>query len=154
MVQKVGRNEPCPCGSGKKYKKCHGRNGNNTSASETQPKRASIPASATNIKINVMGLPGQHQHAIAVNQFRNPGDRRNVGGPQGLTGKYTATFVLARPGFNLLPEGHHSFALGLRGDSHLAIAKPAFSPPGNPDADQIMIKATTEDGNFVFDGLP
>lgn len=23
-VVKVGRNEPCPCGSGKKYKKCHG----------------------------------------------------------------------------------------------------------------------------------
>ena len=23
-VPKVGRNEPCPCGSGKKYKKCHG----------------------------------------------------------------------------------------------------------------------------------
>ncbi|PMM26098.1 preprotein translocase subunit SecA [Vibrio breoganii] len=23
--QKVGRNEPCPCGSGKKYKQCHGR---------------------------------------------------------------------------------------------------------------------------------
>jgi hypothetical protein len=22
--QKVGRNEPCPCGSGRKYKKCHG----------------------------------------------------------------------------------------------------------------------------------
>ncbi|MBZ0268570.1 SEC-C domain-containing protein, partial [bacterium] len=22
----VGRNDPCPCGSGKKYKKCHGRN--------------------------------------------------------------------------------------------------------------------------------
>jgi hypothetical protein len=22
--QKTGRNEPCPCGSGKKYKKCHG----------------------------------------------------------------------------------------------------------------------------------
>ncbi|MBK9320663.1 MAG: SEC-C domain-containing protein [Bacteroidetes bacterium] len=21
---KVGRNEPCPCGSGKKYKSCHG----------------------------------------------------------------------------------------------------------------------------------
>lgn len=25
-VKKIGRNEPCPCGSGKKYKKCHGRN--------------------------------------------------------------------------------------------------------------------------------
>jgi hypothetical protein len=24
---KVGRNDPCPCGSGKKYKKCHGRLG-------------------------------------------------------------------------------------------------------------------------------
>jgi hypothetical protein len=24
MSKKVGRNEPCPCGSGKKYKRCHG----------------------------------------------------------------------------------------------------------------------------------
>ena len=24
-TQKVGRNEPCPCGSGKKYKQCHGK---------------------------------------------------------------------------------------------------------------------------------
>ncbi len=24
--RKVGRNEPCPCGSGKKYKKCCGSN--------------------------------------------------------------------------------------------------------------------------------
>ena len=23
--QKVGRNDPCPCGSGRKYKVCHGR---------------------------------------------------------------------------------------------------------------------------------
>ena len=23
--KKVGRNEPCPCGSGKKYKQCHGK---------------------------------------------------------------------------------------------------------------------------------
>jgi preprotein translocase subunit SecA len=22
---KVGRNDPCPCGSGKKYKNCHGK---------------------------------------------------------------------------------------------------------------------------------
>ncbi|MEA2682813.1 MAG: preprotein translocase subunit SecA [Chloroflexota bacterium] len=25
MAGKVGRNDPCPCGSGRKYKKCHGR---------------------------------------------------------------------------------------------------------------------------------
>ena len=24
-VPKVGRNDPCPCGSGKKYKHCHGK---------------------------------------------------------------------------------------------------------------------------------
>jgi preprotein translocase subunit SecA len=26
-IPKVGRNEPCPCGSGKKYKHCHGAGG-------------------------------------------------------------------------------------------------------------------------------
>lgn len=25
-VAKVGRNDPCPCGSGKKFKRCHGAN--------------------------------------------------------------------------------------------------------------------------------
>ena len=25
VAKKVGRNDPCPCGSGKKYKKCHGK---------------------------------------------------------------------------------------------------------------------------------
>jgi preprotein translocase subunit SecA len=25
QVPKVGRNDPCPCGSGKKYKHCHGK---------------------------------------------------------------------------------------------------------------------------------
>lgn len=24
-IKKIGRNDPCPCGSGKKYKNCHGR---------------------------------------------------------------------------------------------------------------------------------
>jgi hypothetical protein len=30
-VGKIGRNEPCPCGSGRKFKKCHG-------SSQTQPR--------------------------------------------------------------------------------------------------------------------
>ena len=25
LVEKLGRNDPCPCGSGRKYKQCHGR---------------------------------------------------------------------------------------------------------------------------------
>ncbi|MFA6647976.1 MAG: SEC-C metal-binding domain-containing protein, partial [Candidatus Izemoplasmatales bacterium] len=28
VTKSVGRNDPCPCGSGKKYKHCHGRNDN------------------------------------------------------------------------------------------------------------------------------
>jgi hypothetical protein len=26
-MSEPGRNDPCPCGSGKKYKKCHGETG-------------------------------------------------------------------------------------------------------------------------------
>ena len=47
VTTKVGRNDPCPCGSGKKYKQCHGRAdkssksaaGNGTSAQQA-PKKA------------------------------------------------------------------------------------------------------------------
>jgi preprotein translocase subunit SecA len=37
---KVGRNDPCPCGSGKKYKKCHGRVGG----------RMDVPATPTDTR--------------------------------------------------------------------------------------------------------
>ena len=152
-MRKIGRNDSCPCGSGKKYKKCHGMTTNKASAPDPHAKPPS-PSGTTSVQMSPMGLPGQHQHVITLNKFRDPNDSRNVGGPQGLPGKYSATFVLARPGFNLLPERQHSFAPGLRGDSHLAIAKPAFSPPGNPDADRIMVRGATEDGNFEFIGIP
>ena len=33
---KIGRNDPCPCGSGKKYKKCHGMPGAPPLGSEAQ----------------------------------------------------------------------------------------------------------------------
>jgi SEC-C motif len=38
MVLKVGRNQPCPCGSGKKYKKCHG-----SFTAAPPPLRAAVP---------------------------------------------------------------------------------------------------------------
>jgi preprotein translocase subunit SecA len=38
--EKVGRNDPCPCGSGKKYKKCHGAGGSGTSAQAAAVPRA------------------------------------------------------------------------------------------------------------------
>ncbi|PYU27409.1 MAG: hypothetical protein DMG32_07155 [Acidobacteria bacterium] len=149
-MRKISRNDPCPCGSGKKYKKCHG-----SATDQVEPQTKARPATGlTSMQLGLMGLPAQQQHIITVNQFRDPTDTRNVGGPQGVLGKYKVTLILGRPGFNLLPEGQYSFVSGLRGDSHLAITKPAFTPPGNPDADQIRIRGTTEDGNFEFLGLP
>ena len=35
--KKVGRNDPCPCGSGKKYKHCHGRLGGRSDQVPIQP---------------------------------------------------------------------------------------------------------------------
>lgn len=64
------------------------------------------------------------------------------------------TFILHRPGYKLQQERQISFSSGLKGDFHLAISKPAFSPPGNPDADQILIFGVTEDGRFELIGLP
>src|SRR5437660_12425099 len=152
--RKLGTIDPCPCGSGKQYKKCHGMNGKGQATSQAahQAKPGSIPVNATSIQMAPMGLPGQHQHLVVVNQFRDPSDPRNNSSPQGMPGKYTVTFLLARPGFNLLPEGQHSFANGLRGNSHLGIAPPVFTGAG--DVTQIRMRGTTEDGTFVFDGFP
>ena len=37
-MSKVGRNDPCPCGSGKKYKQCH------LPIEEAAPGRTAAPA--------------------------------------------------------------------------------------------------------------
>ncbi len=146
-MSKIGRNDPCPCGSGKKYKRCHG-----TSGGSLQPENAGLPG-AKSLSVTFMGLPAQAEHLHVINRFKD-GDPRNEIPLQGTEGDYKVTFDLTRPGYNLLPEGNLSFATGLRGDSHLAISKPAFAPPGNPDADQILIMGRTEDGEFRFSGNP
>jgi hypothetical protein len=39
----VGRNDPCPCGSGRKYKNCHGRPGAGTRIAEAGNGQAAQP---------------------------------------------------------------------------------------------------------------
>ncbi|MEX2498931.1 MAG: SEC-C metal-binding domain-containing protein [Wenzhouxiangellaceae bacterium] len=34
MSDKIGRNDPCPCGSGRKYKKCHGQSSRSSSSDD------------------------------------------------------------------------------------------------------------------------
>jgi preprotein translocase subunit SecA len=45
-VPRVGRNDPCPCGSGKKYKHCHGRLAGPASPPTFRPERAHARQSA------------------------------------------------------------------------------------------------------------
>jgi preprotein translocase subunit SecA len=45
-ADQVGRNDPCPCGSGKKYKHCHGRTGGARPGSKAVARRQSAPQRA------------------------------------------------------------------------------------------------------------
>ena len=40
---KVGRNDPCPCGSGKKYKVCHGANPGGSTDAAPEGEQGSSP---------------------------------------------------------------------------------------------------------------
>lgn len=160
---KVGRNEPCACGSGKKYKRCCGLQGrvlltpvsNATVGARTPMDKRTpgkIPPSVVNPKVNLMGFPGEEQWIVVSNVFKES-DPRNEGGPAGLPGAYKVVFLLNRPGYHTVPEYEFSFSGSRKGDSHLAITKPAFTPP-DPGADRIKIYAQTPDGKFVFTGYP
>lgn len=133
--------------AGKKGKKYKRPRNIKPSMAVTRPKNQSLDLAP-------MGLPGFRQHLIIRPQYQNPDDPRNFGRPGGLPGQYKVVFTLSRPGFPLLPEYNHSFAEGLKGDSHLAITKPAYSEPNNPDANQIRIYAKSSVGNFIFKGYP
>jgi hypothetical protein len=99
-------------------------------------------------------MPGEPGYMTVVNVFNPPSDPRNEGVPQGVPGEYTAVVILARPGRPLTPEYEHSFSSGLKGDSHLAISRPAYSPPGNPGADQIRATGLLNGVVYEWTGLP
>jgi SEC-C motif len=52
-MAKIGRNDPCPCGSGKKYKKCHGN------PSITPPPLASFDDALATVHDELLGLEEQ-----------------------------------------------------------------------------------------------
>jgi hypothetical protein len=91
-------------------------------------------------------MPGERGHMIMVNHYRDPADPRNQGIPGGLPGQYTAVITLSRPSLPLAPEYSHSFERGLTGDSHIAITRPAFSPPADPGATEIRGRGVGVDG--------
>ena len=117
-------------------------------------RRLSSLQKKTSIKLGLMGWSGFQQQIIFLPQYSDPSDPRNLGNPAGLQGQYKVVFTFNKPGFSLLPENRHSLAEKLRGDSHLAITKPAYSNPNNPDVNRIRLYAETPDGKFVLIGYP
>ena len=75
----------------------------------------------------------------------------------GGSGFYKVVLTLARPGKPLMPEAQITGFENLQGDSHLAIAAPAYHPPSLPPDDpvvNIILQAQTEDGAFNLLGKP
>jgi hypothetical protein len=117
MVKKLGRNDPCPCGSGRKYKKCHGANSvfQTGTRVKTPPKS---PITSVSIPKEKLGLPG------AAYQLHTRG--RKIGEPpkppsDTLQDTYRVVLTLSRtvPDFQSL-----NFESGMTGDSYIQFAKP------------------------------
>lgn len=114
----VGRNEPCPCGSGKKFKKCHG---NLTNLANMAPGALAVSQLAQASLLNL--LPGENVRMTVVPIMAVPPDSRDPSGQKGLPGKYQVTLVLSRPGYGLTPERTSSDTTQLEGDSHFSIGR-------------------------------
>jgi hypothetical protein len=101
------------------------------------------------------GMPGMLQYLgfVAGPPPKDPRQSMQGGG----AGLYKVVLTLARPGQPLLPEGQVTSFENMQGDSHLAIANPAYHPP-NIAADDvvasILFQPETEDGKFNLIGKP
>src|SRR5437016_7324140 len=59
-MTKIGRNDPCPCGSGKKYKKCHGK------PSMTPPPSALLDDALADMQEELLAMEEQSFGAIGA----------------------------------------------------------------------------------------
>jgi len=100
----------------------------------------------------LIGFPGEGQGLLAVPHYIGDKAHLNAHGPNGLPGLYSVEFVLARPDSRNMPEAEIRFADAFRGDSHLAIAKPAVIVDIDPD--QILLSYKTATATFMFRGYP
>lgn len=144
---KVGRNEPCPCNSGKKFKKCHG-----LLSSEVPSVIQTLTSLQETADIKLPILPGMSLNLIMQAGYK---DRRSLKNVSNLPGNYKVIFTLSRPGFSPVDDRHISASQQLSGDSHLAIASPAleYSDGTKYDYDSLLFEVKTVNGNFTFKGL-
>jgi len=67
------------------------------------------------------GLEGHRYYWVLRPSFKDPEDPRNLGGAEGLPGKYRVVLTLAKPGYPLHLPGRHALESTLEGDSNLYI---------------------------------
>jgi len=149
-MSKVGRNEPCPCNSGKKFKKCHGL----LPPGNLNVEHLGIVSTKANAaEFRLPGLPGMNLDLVMQAGYT---DRESLKNVSNLPGMYKVMFTLNRPGYSLRSERMISSSEQLEGDSHLAISAPAvkYADGRDYDFDMLRFEATTDNGHFVFHGRP
>ena len=119
------------------------------------PKQPVPPKQSTLSAQVPAGMPGMLQY-LGVVAGRPPKDpHQPMQG--GVAGLYKVVLTLARPGQPLLPEGQVTSFENMQGDSHLAIADPAYHPPtiaADDGVASILFQPETEDGKFNLIGKP
>jgi hypothetical protein len=154
MADKPGRNQPCPCGSGKKYKKCHGATNATNAVQREGPDRPITPAmppSTETFSVNVTGFPGQQQHWVLVKKFKP--EVQKPSSPVGHPGEYRVVYVLSRPGHSPTEERDFSFDLaakGAEGDSHLSMSPPAELLRSDGDRIELHIETKYQSRELTF----
>jgi hypothetical protein len=144
MDYKPGRNQPCPCGSGTKYKKCHGASlpATTTLASEwhgpDRPMTPPLPRRTEQVSVQLAGFPGQQQHWVIVNKFKR--EAQKPSSPVGHQGEYRVVYVLSRPGHSPTTDRDVSFDLGAQGDSHLIMDPPNARDRGPGETIQMNVE--------------
>jgi hypothetical protein len=148
MMTKVGRNELCPCKSGKKFKKCHGQGKPGSTGMQWM---GVVAAHAKKAQFKLPGLSGINLQLVMQAGYKDPSSWKNV---SNLPGEYKVVFTLGRPGFSPVPHGVFSPCEHLQGDSHLAIAPPVlkYADGREYDYDALVFSIRTEAGEFEFKG--
>ncbi|MEO5643965.1 MAG: SEC-C domain-containing protein [Bacteroidia bacterium] len=74
---KIGRNDPCPCGSGLKYKKCHWKTDSAISASVASEPKVTKSKPQNSAKMQTMEIPQdvKEQYRYAIMKVREDRDR-------------------------------------------------------------------------------
>ena len=136
-MRKIGRNDPCPCGSGKKHKNCC----QGIETTTTQPLQRSVSITVP------AGLPGVRLNLIACSRWKEP-DPRNDASPNGTPGRYQVTFVLGRPGAALMAPG--SAKPAEVGDSYILLPQSRTAP--SIELPQLGADFSSGDDKLHWDG--